>query len=56
MSDQVFEVADANWRGIGQIRDSGLAIRSEFGDYDARLRYDIAIDPPLTCIPGAVAA
>lgn len=52
MIDRVFEVADVNWRGIGQIRDSGLAIRSEFGDYDARLRYDIAIDPPVDLHPG----
>lgn len=50
--DRVFEVVDAKWRGIGRISDSGLAIRSEFGDHDARLRYDIKIDPPRDLNPG----
>lgn len=50
--DRVFEVVDAEWRGIGRIGDSGLAIRSRFGDYDARLRYDIKIDPPRDLNPG----
>ena len=33
--DNVFEVADADWRGIGTIASSGLAIRDEYAAYDA---------------------
>ncbi|MDI6799618.1 MAG: hydrogenase formation protein HypD [Actinomycetota bacterium] len=32
--DEVFEVASANWRGIGVIDGSGLALREEFGRFD----------------------
>lgn len=32
---------DAEWRGIGVIKDSGLKIRSEFKDFDARIKYHI---------------
>ncbi len=41
--DEVLEVGDANWRGIGTIPASGFHIRPAFAHQDARLRY--AIDP-----------
>lgn len=31
---QVYEVADADWRGIGKIPASGLKIRKKFADFD----------------------
>ncbi len=31
----VFETTDADWRGIGTIKDSGLRIRDEFSRFDA---------------------
>ncbi len=31
----VFETTDADWRGIGTIKNSGLRIRDEFGIFDA---------------------
>ncbi len=30
----VYEVSDANWRGLGKIPDSGLKMRSDFADFD----------------------
>ena len=33
--DQVFEPVDANWRGIGILPASGLAIRDSLGQFDA---------------------
>jgi hydrogenase expression/formation protein HypD len=33
--EEVFEVADRKWRGIGPIPMSGLRLRSEFAAYDA---------------------
>ena len=41
---EVFEPADAEWRGIGVIPNTGLAIREEFADYDALKR--IPVTPP----------
>jgi hydrogenase expression/formation protein HypD len=38
---QVMDVVDANWRGIGVIPASGFALIPELSDYDARLRFEI---------------
>jgi hydrogenase expression/formation protein HypD len=34
--DKFFEVSDVNWRGIGYIPASGLELRDEYSDRDAR--------------------
>ena len=39
--DQVFEVADRKWRGIGNIPESGYILREEFRDYDAEKLFDV---------------
>lgn len=39
--NQVFESADALWRGLGWIKGSGLSIRSEFQEFDASDKYPI---------------
>jgi hydrogenase expression/formation protein HypD len=33
--NEVFEPADANWRGLGTIPHSGMKLRDKYGDYDA---------------------
>jgi hydrogenase expression/formation protein HypD len=40
--NEVFEVCDRDWRGIGQIPLSGLGIRAEFERYDALCRFGLA--------------
>jgi hydrogenase expression/formation protein HypD len=35
----VLDVAEANWRGVGKIANSGYMIRNEFARYDARKHY-----------------
>ena len=35
---------DSIWRGLGVIEGSGLALRAQYADYDARIRYGI---PPM---------
>lgn len=40
---EVFEVADSKWRGIGVIPESGLKIREEYSQYDARCEFDIQL-------------
>jgi len=43
LMDRVFEVTDAAWRGLGIIPASGLSLRQGYGDFDARVRYDLPI-------------
>jgi hydrogenase expression/formation protein HypD len=47
--EQVFEVEDRDWRGIGVIPRSGLALRAEYAGFDAARRF------PLTRRSGAEA-
>ena len=44
--EQVFEPCDARWRGIGEIPDSGLKIRSEFEAFDAARALSAEVEPP----------
>ncbi len=51
------ETADAWWRGIGVIPQSGLSLRREFADYDAAVRFNVPIkrgDPDKRCQCGNV--
>jgi hydrogenase expression/formation protein HypD len=51
--DQVFEPCDADWRGLGVIPGSGLALREEFAHADARRRFPVepgpSLEPPGCC-------
>lgn len=40
--DQVFQVVDRSWRGIGLIPQSGLGLRPEYAAFDAEQRFDVA--------------
>ncbi len=40
---KIFEPADMEWRGLGVIPDSGLAIREEYEEFDAEKRFDITL-------------
>jgi len=42
---QVFEPADADWRGFGVIPESGMAIRPTYRAYDARARFALSEVP-----------
>ena len=42
-AEKVFEPADTDWRGIGRIPESGLAIREEYASFDAQRRHGIEI-------------
>lgn len=41
----VFDATDADWRGLGTIPASGLAIKERFAPFDARKRFDVSIEP-----------
>ncbi|NMC72127.1 MAG: hydrogenase formation protein HypD [Myxococcales bacterium] len=42
---EMFEPADAAWRGLGVIPGSGLAIREPFAAFDAERRHGVAVRP-----------
>jgi hydrogenase expression/formation protein HypD len=55
--DEVFEVCDRKWRGVGRIPKSGYRLRFEFRDHDAERRFeveDITTSEPAQCISGQV--
>jgi hydrogenase expression/formation protein HypD len=54
---EVFEVCDRKWRGIGPIPQSGLRLRREFAAFDAEKVFaleDAAVQEPPECISAEV--
>ena len=55
--DQVFELRDRKWRGIGEIPLSGWGLSPEMADFDAEARFDVSNiqteESPL-CIAGQI--
>ncbi|MCK5833928.1 hydrogenase formation protein HypD [bacterium] len=52
--NKVFRTADAEWRGIGSLPDSGLAFKDKFSEFNASNRFtiphfDIKPDPRCRC-------
>lgn len=55
--ETVFEISDREWRGIGNIPQSGYEVRSEFAAYDANRKFDVDIEKvpeSAECIAGLV--
>lgn len=55
--NDVFEVCDRKWRGVGSIPKSGLRLRYEYRAHDAGQRFDvetIETQEPAVCISGDV--
>lgn len=42
---EVFETCDANWRGFGSIKSSGLTLKNKFERFNAEKRLPVIIDP-----------
>jgi hydrogenase expression/formation protein HypD len=56
--EQVFELSDREWRGIGTIPDSGWKIRLELAAFDAAQKFDLspetAAEESTECIAGQI--
>ena len=52
LMNQVFETKDAQWRGLGIIKNSGLSVRNEFADHDASLIFEDLIGKDMQSISG----
>jgi hydrogenase expression/formation protein HypD len=57
MLEEVFEVCDRKWRGVGTIPGSGLRLSPAFAAFDAERRFEvgaIATEEPAVCISGEI--
>ncbi|MBN0042819.1 hydrogenase formation protein HypD [Streptomyces actuosus] len=57
MIEEVFEVTDRSWRGIGRIPDSGWRLTEAFRAHDAEHRFDVTgirTEEPAVCRSGEV--
>ena len=55
--NEIFEITDRAWRGIGEIPESGLKIREKYAQYDADKIFkleDYKIEEPKVCISGEI--
>ncbi len=46
LMDDVFEIGEANWRGIGIVPQSGLKIRAKYGQFDADKAFSVSLKRP----------
>jgi len=44
LMNEVFSIADAQWRGIGNIPNSGMILNDQYAAFDANNRFDLLID------------
>jgi hydrogenase expression/formation protein HypD len=44
--ERVFQPVDAEWRGLGRIPQSGLALKPEFSALDAGLEFELSLPEP----------
>jgi hydrogenase expression/formation protein HypD len=52
--DQVFDVVSGNWRGLGNVPVSALALKKEYSEYDARQKYNVKIERSTDLSPGCL--
>lgn len=55
--DLVFQVKDSDWRGLGNIRRSGLRLKKKYADFDADKKFKVKVPKavmPKACLCGEV--
>ncbi|MBI5404110.1 MAG: hydrogenase formation protein HypD [Ignavibacteriae bacterium] len=55
--NEVFEICDRKWRGIGEIKDSGFKIKVKYEEYDAEIKFgleDYSIEESKECKSGLI--
>jgi hydrogenase expression/formation protein HypD len=52
LMEEVLELKDAHWRGLGLISKSGLKIKDSFGAWDAEKKHGLKLDPGSAELPG----
>ncbi len=57
LMNEVFQICDRQWRGIGLVRGGGLCLRPEYSDFDAERRFglqDMTVAESAVCIAGEI--
>jgi hydrogenase expression/formation protein HypD len=57
LMEKVFDVNDANWRGIGTVPASGLCLKPQYEKFDADKKFEIEpglADEPKGCLCGSI--
>jgi len=54
LMEQVFDVVDGRWRGLGKLPLSALELKKEFEMYDAREKYGVRIERSRDLLPGCL--
>jgi hydrogenase expression/formation protein HypD len=44
LMQEVFDVADGNWRGLGSIPSSRFVLKKKYSDYDALLKHNVKVE------------
>ena len=44
LMNRAFETRDANWRGIGMIKGSGMGLRPEYNDHNAEIKFGMEVE------------
>ncbi|RLF15964.1 MAG: hydrogenase formation protein HypD [Thermoprotei archaeon] len=52
LMEEVYEVYDGYWRGIGRVPASALRLKESFREYDARYRFNVQVGPSRDLKPG----
>lgn len=52
--DEVFGLADADWRGLGKIAKSGLEIRGKYSRFDAKKAFNIKVPKRRAKVSGCI--
>jgi len=51
---RVFDVVDGSWRGLGRVPASALALKGEYNEYDARIKYNVRVSGARDLLPGCL--
>jgi hydrogenase expression/formation protein HypD len=57
LMNEVFDVVDRKWRGLGEIPESGLALSEPYMEFDAEKRFNlknVVVDESTVCISGLI--
>lgn len=51
---EAFDVVDGNWRGLGTMQKSALALKEKFASFDARKKYNVHIEESKDILKGCL--
>jgi len=52
--EKAFDIVDGNWRGLGRVPASALALKKEFSEYDGRSKYNVKVVGARDLLPGCL--